>query len=1009
MFKALLINLTPFISTCKALLAAYVSMLKIITIFFFLFLAVNVFGQMPHYFAFNTEHGLPSSEIYDVHVDKNNMLWLLTDRGVCTYNGYEFNTYTSRDGLACNTNFKMYEDKHGRFWFLDMNGTLSISENGHFRPFEFNDSLKNLESGLWMKWLTFDEDGNIIFAFHGYRKPYYDNLYKIELATGKIELFNYVSYTSFNINDNFYHLYQVDQKWFLKKNDNLNIDDDVIMNSDSVLFFYDDKTLYKIKLNPFQFTYFTLNQKLDYLYLDTVENLWVCGGGGLYFFKNSDITLPPIRYFKNSNTTNIDTDKEGNYWISTLDNGIFMVPSFSVKTLHIDNEQTTNEKILSFGKLNNHLLIGTSHHNLLAIDNDHKIHFFYQKNINKYIQHIGTFNNTATFSYGHQVKEINGELKLLNTPIFTDKRSCTILKELDERNVICCKAAGFIISGQDLNINSVEPPLLFTDKILSVHVDSSRNFWLGTLEGLYKFSLDDKTTIENVSDKYSALATRINDIQVDPKENIWVATIGIGVVYITENGIHQIGTEDGLSSDLVNKIYIDGDSSIWIGTNNGLGYFEYSYGPDGFHKSDISNYNSHDGLLSNYVNDIIAWNGHIWVGTNKGINYFRPDALDKKFPEPVVILEEINVDGVNHFNESLENKFKYFENDINFKFTSMTYRKPQNQKFYRYKILSESTETSWFYSNDRNIRFSNLLPDVYEFKVQARNKDGKWGRPAIYSFEIMPHFTQTLWFKIILMTLFTGIITGIFFWVNHSLREKERRNRIIKEAQLKSREAELATLRSQMNPHFIFNALNSIQNFIFKNDATKANYFLTRFSKLIRDGLNYSRLEYVKLEDEIKFLQSYLEIESMRFPKQFDHEINILGISMNENYYVPPLMIQPLLENSIKHGFNDIGYQGSILVTFEKKSEHALEVSVKDNGVGFLSTSNANGNRRHSLGLNILKKRIELLNMENLSFQASFSIKNLNHVDKGTLAVLVIPVIKTPKSDGSRKTKSSNN
>ena len=194
-----------------------------------------------------------------------------------------------------------------------------------------------------------------------------------------------------------------------------------------------------------------------------------------------------------------------------------------------------------------------------------------------------------------------------------------------------------------------------------------------------------------------------------------------------------------------------------------------------------------------------------------------------------------------------------------------------------------------------------------------------------------------------------------------------------------------------MNPHFIYNALNSIQNFIFKNDPEKANYLLSRFSNLMRKSLNLSKLNFIPIEEEIEFLENYLQLEKMRFEDKFDYSITKSeNITLNEK--IPPLLIQPLIENSIKHAFSSIDKKGLISIRFSK-SDSKLKITVDDNGKGIKGVNIDDYTEENPHALYIIRERINIINESNID-KASFIIKPLIEDSSvvGTRASFLFPI-----------------
>jgi LytS/YehU family sensor histidine kinase len=207
---------------------------------------------------------------------------------------------------------------------------------------------------------------------------------------------------------------------------------------------------------------------------------------------------------------------------------------------------------------------------------------------------------------------------------------------------------------------------------------------------------------------------------------------------------------------------------------------------------------------------------------------------------------------------------------------------------------------------------------------------------------------------------------------------------------------ELKALRAQMNPHFIFNAINSIQHFILNNDSKAAHLHLSRFSQLIRKVLENSRFESIPLAEEIRMLELYLELESLRFSSKFHYKISVDNSIDSENVLISPLIIQPFVENAIWHGLMHLkDKQGEVLIGFEKVNGN-LKCTISDNGIGReRSMELKKGAMHESMGLSIAKERLQIVNMLNKA-KTSINLIDKTNTDgspSGTIVELFMPVI----------------
>ncbi|NJK85186.1 MAG: histidine kinase [Bacteroidales bacterium] len=259
----------------------------------------------------------------------------------------------------------------------------------------------------------------------------------------------------------------------------------------------------------------------------------------------------------------------------------------------------------------------------------------------------------------------------------------------------------------------------------------------------------------------------------------------------------------------------------------------------------------------------------------------------------------------------------------------------------------------------REITFTNLPPGKYIFKVTACNENNLWNnQPASFTFQITPPLWQELWFKILAILVLIGFIWFIF---SLRIRQIKTKNRIVREKLEMEKNIihlEQEAARLQMNPHFIFNSLNSIQGFISINDAVQAKNYLSKFAKLMRLILENSREEFIPLQNEVDILRNYLELEKLSASHSFDFLIGISEEIDASHIMIPPMMIQPFVENAIIHGVKKKEGKGRIQIHFSLKGERVLLCEVTDDGVGRERSISANKTHK-STGIAVTRQRLE--------------------------------------------------
>lgn len=395
-----------------------------------------------------------------------------------------------------------------------------------------------------------------------------------------------------------------------------------------------------------------------------------------------------------------------------------------------------------------------------------------------------------------------------------------------------------------------------------------------------------------------------------------------------------------------------------------------------------------DGLPANEINDVLIVDHRVWVSSNKGVSFFDPDSINSSKIQLPIYLTKILI---NDKDTSLLENYNlcYDQNNLKINFVGLGY-KAAGQLTYRYKMIG--LDTNWIYTKTREIQFTTLPANTYTLILNVINTDGSYSaNEAVVHFEIALPFWKKWWFELGVLLLGSYIM---FVLIRFRLKKVQQRkeknadlNKILMSLKLKA-------LRAQMNPHFTFNVMNSIQHFIATNDGEAANRYLSRFSKLIRLILNNSEKNLVPIADEIKALELYLELEAMRFEERFEYKINVDSSIDILEMEIPSMLIQPYVENCIKHGILNSKRRGVILIDIQKH-KNFLKCIIEDNGVGRSNTVFINKNNSHkSFGTSITQERLAAINALNNS-QLSENVIDLyddNGDPIGTRVEIFIPI-----------------
>lgn len=480
----------------------------------------------------------------------------------------------------------------------------------------------------------------------------------------------------------------------------------------------------------------------------------------------------------------------------------------------------------------------------------------------------------------------------------------------------------------------------------------------------------------------------------DSQGKIWFALNSGGIISYADGSLKESNITRYLGNQTVISVAEDAKGNLWFGTS-GNGVFKLENELENIDVNPTITYSSPAIFSSTEIENekvqskFILKNLPVDQQTEKPINSktIRTDRVRQDSLSPSVFINSVKINGkdtatLSHYELSHEN------NAIEFNISGIS----NSPSGIQYKYMLEGFDKEWIYTVNTSIYYTSLTPGSYTFKVFAMNDSGIWSTmPSVISFTIQPPFYLSAWF--LLTLVFAVIIIGflIYFLIQ---KQNQLKNKQIEEQKQRALASELQALRSQMNPHFIFNTLNSIQNFISKNESKDASIYLSKFAKLMRATLANTKRQRISLKDEIETLTLYLELEQLRLNNKFSYEILVDETIDTQYEQIPSMLIQPYVENAIWHGISHKEGNGIIRIQFLPENEHLLKCVVEDNGIGRENAIKLKQNTTSpSFGMNITKERVELLNSLNGN-QLSVKINDLkiNNQPAGTRVELYVPI-----------------
>jgi len=928
---------------------------------FTLFFYITVFSQEYNYYHYDIKDGLSGINVYAIAQDKDGFLWFGTETGLSRFDGSHFKNFSSEDGLNENEIINLFVDSKNRVWIFPFKNSVCYYYHGKIYNSSNDSLLKKFHQNGEIFNACEDIQGNIFFlelnVLHILSpnnkmkeineidgNPFYLNACGIS-PNGNCNLF--ISFTNdlssnriseYEYNDGFIKRTTIDDYDFARNNLQLNPNYFIIKNKDS--FEISNQRAnehFNIKVPPH---FHTLSNISDSCFTISTSQK-------TYLFNINQKKIVDSFLF-NKTVNRCFKDNEGNLWFATTAHGLYRLSSTAFKIYNLEDD---NMPAYTLNRYSSNLYIGTSKMLLWALDfNNNKI-----KKLKLGIEYnIGKVSAIqAADPHNLFLGTDNGVFKVTNNNIknFYPRSS---IKSIFLHNDSLLIASDRIVYDADIhNLNHADT--IWHGRATTVCEFRGKYYIgaLGSLNVLEKSAKHAKPSIINLGDSSSFLKDKIVAIIPVFNNDVWVATGNTGIVCLhNDKVIHHITTNNGLTSNLCKCLYASG-KFVWVGTEKGINRIDISVYP-----FKIIHFTAAEGLDCEIVNCIYAGQDSVFAGTPFGVTFFKPSMVQNK---SICELKLVDIQSKNKDWFYDRDSIDLLSNDnfLQFQYAGISYVSSGDITYY-YQL--NGLDDSWQSTKQNSIEFESLPSGNYTFNIYAINKYGIKSKTISISFVKEKKFWQLWWFQI---TAFICLICLIWIIVRQRIKsiKKSANNRVLREK--KMHELEQMALRAQMNPHFIFNSLNSVQQYLFTGSALEANQFITSFSSLIRQTLYISEKKFISLEEEIRYLDTYLSIEQKKYDNNFDYLINTNNNLQTGKIFIPPLLLQPYIENSIRHGILNLqNRRGLILVNFSVNGQF-LKCIVEDNGIGremSLKLKNASRINHQSKGMELVKKRIESLN-----------------------------------------------
>ena len=482
----------------------------------------------------------------------------------------------------------------------------------------------------------------------------------------------------------------------------------------------------------------------------------------------------------------------------------------------------------------------------------------------------------------------------------------------------------------------------------------------------------------------------VGSIVEDAYNIIWVGTSN--GLYRSNQAVDSFSlfTDPGFimtSNTMITGIVEDDQKNLWVGSSAGI----FRFSPK---RNEITVYNMNQGVDASRLSSVLmrgkkGGGGELFFGDRTGYYAFFPDQIKTNTTAPQIVINDFRL-ADRHLKPGKGSpmslpisqtkliSLKYYQNDFSFDFAGIHYSSPEDNQ---HLFMLENLDNGWRKASpEKRAYYYNVPPGKYVFRVRVSNSYGVWAEKKI-TVIISPPWWSNWWVRIATFVCVAVLFYALIRWRMHQ-KFRLQLERSEKEKQLanlrhKTGELEMQALRAQMNPHFIFNCLSSINHFILTNESEMASDYLTKFSRLIRMVLNNSKNPLINLEEELEMLRLYLDLEKLRFNNSFEYSISFYNHFDISSIFIPPLLLQPFAENAIWHGLMNKEEHGLLEVGFEL-DDHVLNCYITDNGIGRKKAEtlkSKSAEKQKSMGMQITAERLALFN--NDARQTIFSIEDL--------------------------------
>ncbi len=976
---------------------------------FFVFIlgfGVGIFAQNPYIRHYTTLDGLTSNTNYQIYQDSDKFIWFTSDAGVVKFDGSTFTSYRKKDGLSSNDIVRIKEDEKGRIWFFGYNGLV----NYYYKNKIYNNKNAPFLSSLSGKGfiLDFYTDSDQTIYFYNWQgdifsldtsntvinKQLLEHIYAVRQMSGsKIKYREKLSYLSKSNADDWIIWHSLG---IFRQNNMLNWEISIIDTS------FHSETVFPVRNNMYYVKTYnnelikvsdnSIREKVKFPYEvskiktvieDSQGYLWIAAyDEGVYCMKNNRL----VKHFDIKNALGLLQDHEQNIWVSTQSGGIYAINHDILEQNHYERYNFGNLGInliceypgLGIWCTNTKATYLLKNNNLYTLEVPaivqpiNIMHMFKDQTfmLGSISRLLCTFENLKPESSSKKITYNKSRIHFVSTKKIITDRTGNISALFDQNKIQFTNSFNPSFGSQNYRLNErINNAYYNSDNELIINAKNNYLYKNNKLEPYSELARFDGTVISD----HIFLDDSTELFNID-EDNLYV---------LRKNKFYNFTDAFDTPVEMQIKKMLYVDSVLYLATLKDLYICRNPtklLSGQALHLEPLN-------IRFNNINDILILNDTLYIASGDGLTVIANSSVKKsKASAPIPYLKSITVNDiiVSSSDQELELRGK---NNIHLSFGCISYT--SGSIIYSYML--EGNDKNWTIETGSviNLVYQNLPKGKYIFKLRVKKSNSGWSKPLELPVIIKPTLVEYPAFWAVIVVLGLGLIVLIVFLIR-----VEKMKRIEVDHQLIVLEQK--ALQSMMNPHFIFNSLGSIQNYLLKQKGAEAVIYLSEFAHLIRQNLNAINTPMILLEEEVERLKNYLDLEKKRLGNTFNYRIELEDELTEDGIYIPSMIIQPIAENAIWHGIASLEKMGEITISFHAYSATSLFIFVNDNGVGMQKTNEYTPDESHHkrLGMQIIEKRLLLLSKKyKTETGIKYSESNIGMTPPGTKVELILPFI----------------